>query len=65
MMFGGNVPGVTIVFVALAVVFAALAFQDFLREEGKLTPARKTWLRMALIFSAVSIGLFVWHTFFV
>jgi NO-binding membrane sensor protein with MHYT domain len=60
-----NVPGVTIVFVALAVVFAALAFRDFLREEGKLTPARQTWLRMSLIFSAVAVGLFVWHTFFV
>jgi NO-binding membrane sensor protein with MHYT domain len=61
----GNVPGVTIVFVALAVVFAALAFRDFVREEGRLTPARKTWQRMALIFSAVAVGLFVWHTFFV
>jgi len=64
-MLGGNVPGVAIVLVALGVVFAVLAVQDFLREEGKLTAARKTWLRMALIFSAVSIGLFVWHTFFV
>ena len=64
-MFGGNVPGVAIVFLALAVVFAVLAVRDYLREEGKLTPARKTWLRMALIFSAVAVGLFVWHTFFV
>jgi NO-binding membrane sensor protein with MHYT domain len=64
-MLGGNVPGAAIVFVALAVVFAVVAVQDFLREEGKLTPARKTWLRMALIFSAVAIGLFAWHTFFV
>lgn len=63
-MFGGNVPGVTIVFLALAVVFAVLAMRDYLREEGKLTPARKTWLRMALIFSAVAVGLFVWRTFF-
>ena len=64
-MFGGNVPGVTFLFAALAVVFAVLAARDFFRGEGRPAPGRKTWLRMALIFSAVAIGLFVWHTFFV
>jgi NO-binding membrane sensor protein with MHYT domain len=64
-MLGGNVPGVTIVFAALAVVFAVLALRDSLREGRKLTPARKTWLRMAGIFSAVAVGLYVWHTYFV
>jgi NO-binding membrane sensor protein with MHYT domain len=64
-MFGGNVPGVTFLFAALALVFAVLAARDFFREEGRATPARKTWLRMTLIFSAVAVGLFVWHTFFV
>ena len=64
-MFGGNVPGVTFLFAALAVVFAVFAARDFFREEGRPTPGRKTWLRMTLIFSAVAIGLFVWHTFFV
>jgi hypothetical protein len=62
-MFDGNVPGVTFVFAALAVVFAVLAVRDYFRERGKTTPARKTWLRMALIFSVVAVGLFVWHTF--
>ena len=56
-------PAVAIVFVALAVVFTAVAVNNFLVEEGKLTPARKTWLRIAFIFSAIAIGLFVWHTF--
>ena len=64
-MFGSNAPGVTLVFAALAVVFAILAARDYLREEGKPTPARKTWVRMVIIFSAVAIGLFAWHTYFV
>ena len=64
-MLGGNVPGVTFLFAALAVVFAVLAVRDFFREDGRPTPARKTWIRIALIFSAVAVGLFVWHTFFV
>lgn len=62
-MFGSNVPGVTFFFAALAVVFAVLAARDYWRTGGR--PARKTWLRMALIYSAVAISLFVWHTFFV
>jgi hypothetical protein len=62
-MFGGTAPAVAIVFVALAVVFAAVSLRNFLIEEGKLTPARKTWLRVSFIFSGVAIGLFVWHTF--
>lgn len=63
-MFGGTAPAVAIVFVALAVVFAAVAVQNFLSEEGKLTPARKTWLRISFIFAGIAVGLFVWHTFF-
>lgn len=64
-MFGGTVPAVAIVFVALAVVFAGVALQNFLGDEGKLTPARKTWLRISFIFSGIAIALFVWHTFLV
>jgi hypothetical protein len=64
-MFGGNVPGVVFIFAAVAGFFAVLAFRDFLRDEGKGTPKRKTRLRVALIFSTVAVGLFVWHTFFV
>jgi hypothetical protein len=51
------------VFVAIAVIFLALAVQDFLKAEGKLTPARKTWLRVALIFACVAIALFIFHSF--
>ena len=61
----GNVPPVIFVFVALAVLFAVLAVRDYLREQRKPTLRGTIWLRMTLIFSAVAIGLFVWHTFFV
>jgi hypothetical protein len=64
-MFGSNVPGVTLVFAGLAVLFAVLAARDFLREGGRPTPARKTWLLISIMFSAVAIGLFGWHTYFV
>ena len=47
------------VFLALAIIFLALAMQDYWKQESKLTPARKTWVRIAMIFSAVSIGLYI------
>ena len=50
------------VFVAIAVIFLVFAFQDFLKAEGKLTPARKTWLRVALILAGVAVGLFALQT---
>ena len=42
------------VFLALAIIFVSLALRDYLKDEGKLTPARNTWLIIAIIFSAVS-----------
>lgn len=62
-MVGESVPAVAIVLVALAVVFVAAAVRNYFAEHGGLSAARSTWLRMAFIFSAVAIGLFVWHTF--
>jgi len=56
-------PAVVIVFLALSVVFVALALRDYLKEKGELTPARKTWILISFIFAAVAIGLFVVHTF--
>jgi hypothetical protein len=64
-MLAGTVPPVAIVFVAVAVIFAGAALRDFLIAEGKLTAARRGWLRMAFIFAAVAVGLFVWHTFLI
>ena len=57
-----TIPSLGPVFVAIAVIFLGLAVQDYLKAEGKLTPARKTWLRVALIFACVGIALFVLQT---
>lgn len=47
-----------IVFVAIAVIFIGAAFRDYLMSENKMTIARKIWIRMAIIFAVVGIGLF-------
>jgi polyferredoxin len=52
-----------IIFIAIAVVFLGISFRDYLKTEGKLTIARKIWLRMAFIFAGVGIGLYLVHTF--
>jgi hypothetical protein len=54
-------PPLAVVFVGLGVVFLALVLWDWLKEEGKLTPARKTWLCIAWLFAAVAIGLYLVH----
>ena len=54
----------SIVFVAIAVIFIGVALRDYLNAEGKMTVARKIWLRMAFIFAAVGIGLFLVQIFF-
>jgi hypothetical protein len=46
-------PPVATMLVALAVIFLTVTVQDYLRTEGKLTPARHTWLRVALIFAGI------------
>ncbi len=52
-----------IVFVAIAVIFLGAVIRDYLKTEGKMTIARKVWLRMAFIFAAVGLGLFFVQTF--
>ena len=47
-----------IVFVAIAVIFVGVALRDYLIAEDKMTIARKIWIRMAIIFAGVGIGLF-------
>ncbi len=48
----------SIVFVAIAVIFVGIAFRDYLKGEGKLTIARKIWIRMAFIFAGIGICLY-------
>jgi hypothetical protein len=39
----------------LAIIFLALTVWNYLQQEGRLTPARKTWLTVSGIFAAVSL----------
>jgi hypothetical protein len=55
---------IAVVFVAIAVFFLSAVLRDFLRSEGKLTIARKVWLRLAFIFAGVAVGLYFFQTFF-
>jgi len=48
---------VSTIFAGLAVVFIMLSLHDYLTGVGKSNIKRKTWLLIALIFTAVSIGL--------
>ena len=50
-------------YAALAVIFLGVAVQDYLKAEGKMTPARQAWLRVAFIFAGVSIGLYAARVF--
>lgn len=52
-------PNLGIVFAAIGVIFVAITVRDFLNAEGKLTPSRRTWLRIAIIFACVGLGLYV------
>ena len=46
-----------LIFAALAGLFLTLAAIDFSRHGSRSNPARKTWLRIGLIFAAVTIYL--------
>jgi hypothetical protein len=59
-----NYPPIGIVFIAIGVIFLGITFYDYLKAEGKLTIARKVWLRMAFIFSGVGIGIYFLNNFF-
>ncbi len=51
-------------FVALGAIFLGLAFRDSAKNRGTATPARKAWLRVGVIFTAVGLFLYVLHTYF-
>lgn len=52
-------PPILLIFPALAVLFLCLTVLDVLRHGPKLSPASKVWLRIGLIFAAVSVYLFL------
>jgi hypothetical protein len=55
---------VPIMLVAIGVIFLAAAFGNYLRMEGKSTPARKAWLRITWIFCGIAIALSAWQVFY-
>ena len=59
--WGSEMLSLETVFLALAIIFVSLALRDYLKDEGKLTPARNTWLMIAMIFSAVSVLQYVFN----
>ncbi len=50
-----------VLFLALAMIFLAAALRDYRRSEGKSSPARRTWLRVAIIFAIVGLSLQFLH----
>ena len=48
-----------LVLIAIAVIFLATVVQNYLKDDGKLTPARKAWLRIVFIFLGIGIVLFI------
>ena len=49
---------ILLIFPALAALFLCLALMDVRKHGSKMTPARKAWLRIGLIFAAVGAYLF-------
>jgi len=52
---------VSIVFIGISIIFLAVSFRDYLKNGNSMTIARRVWLRMALIFALVGIGLYFLH----
>ncbi|MCB1934984.1 MAG: hypothetical protein KDF59_03475 [Nitrosomonas sp.] len=54
---------IPLLFALFAVYFAGLLVRDRLRLTGQTNPARKAWLRLAIIFASISIGLVFLYIF--
>ena len=52
-------PSTPFILIAFAIVFFGLALRSYRRDGGKSNPARKTWVRIGIIFTAVAIALYV------
>ena len=57
------ISGVCAAFLAISIFFLLVSFTDCLKHGSKMTIARRIWLRMALIFALVGIGLYVLHRY--
>jgi len=56
-----TLPLPALIFGALAAVFLLLALFDFRRHGSTAPPARKTWLRIGVIFALVAFATFVFR----
>ena len=54
---------VSIIFLVIAIILIIASIRDYLKSKCEKTIARKIWLRMALIFTAVAVGLFFLNHF--
>ncbi len=52
------------VLVGVGVILVGMALRDYLKTEGKLTPARQTWLTVAFIFTVIGMALYFADLFF-
>ena len=59
----GSSARIGLLFFGLAAVFLAAALRDHLRAEGSHSLARRTWVRIAIIFAVVGMGLQFIHLF--
>ncbi len=48
-----------LLFVVLSLLFFALSLRDYIRSKGATTPARRAWLRIAIIFAIVGTLLYL------
>ena len=55
---------ILLIFPALAALFLCMTLLDVRKHGSKMTPAGKAWLRIGLIFAAVSAYLFLFQRHF-
>lgn len=54
---------IPLLFALFSVFFAGLYIKDRLRLLGQHNPARKAWLRLAIIFALMSLGMGLLYIF--
>jgi hypothetical protein len=47
----------SVIFAILSLIFGTLALRDYLKHGRSLSPAGRTWLRVAVIFGVVALWL--------
>jgi hypothetical protein len=52
-----TLPSLGPVFIGAGLLFLAVTVRDYLNVEGRMTPARQTFLKVAFVFAGICIGL--------